>query len=548
MAKTMKALSLVVVFALLAAMAGCATATVNNTVAPSAPAATAAATAAPTQAPVESAPALPIVKNPVTFSLWINTSADIAKVLEGDMNKSEYYKELEKRTGVHIDFTNPAIGQEKESLNLLLASNNYPDFIQLDSGSNPYPGGLDKGIADGVVVKLNDLVEKFAPNYKKLIYSAPDITKGSITDEGNIAAFYATIPGDTQPSWMGPVVRQDWLDSLGLKTPETYDDWYTMLKAFKEQKGAVAPMMMFYTGFMPFDCFTSGYEVGSSFYQVDGKIKFGPVEAGYKAYLETMNKWYGEGLIDKDFATKKDFIPSATYTTTGKTGAWWDIYILLSVDKMQASDPNYRAVAVPSPAKTAGQQLHLRQTNVRVGNAHWVLTSQCKDQETAVKWIDYTYGPEGEMLAAYGIEGQTYKMTDGKPAFTEQMYKNPDGLSLSQAMIKYVKWPSGAMPYHWERELAGQPKDNLDCYDIWLKNNDGAYYLPPTTLTTDEGTEYAQIMGDINTYISEMNVKFIMGEEPLANYDSFVSRIKDMNIDRAIALQQAALDRYNARK
>jgi putative aldouronate transport system substrate-binding protein len=550
MFKTMKALSLVVAFALLTAMAGCATGTANNTAVSSAPVSTTVGTTStPTEAPVESVPALPIAKEPTTFSLWMSTSPDIAKILEGDMNNSEYYKELEKRTGVHINFINPSIGQEVDSLNLLLASNNYPDFIGLDSSGWTYPGGLDKGISDGVIVKLNDLVDKLAPNYKKLVYSAPDITKGSVTDEGNIAAFFATVPGDAQPSFMGPVVRKDWLDDLGLKTPETYDDWHTMLKAFKEQKGAVAPLMIFYNGFMPFNSFTAGYDVGSAFYQVDGKIKFGPLEPGYKDYLEMMSEWYAEGLVDKDFATKKDFLPSATYTTTGKAGAWCDIYIMLSVDKMQAADPNYRVVAVPSPAKTAGQQLHLRQTNVRVGTAHWVLTTQCKDPETAVRWIDYTYSPEGELLAGYGIGDQTYKLdADGKPQFTEIMYKNPDGLSLSQAMIKYVKWPSGAMPYHWERELAGQPQDNLDCYDIWLKNNDGAYFLPPTTLTSDEGAEYSQIMGDINTFISEMNVKFIMGDEPFTNYDAFVARIKEMNIDRAIALQQAALDRYNARK
>lgn len=495
-------------------------------------------------------PTLPIVSKPTTIKIWAPTSADITKTMK-NLGESEYYKELEKRTGVHVEFTHPAIGQEQASLNILIASGDYPDIVQLDTGGYPYPGGLDKGISDGVILKLNDLINKYAPNYNALVNSASDIKKGSITDTGNIGAFFGTTPKENQPAWYGMAVRQDWLDDLGLKTPVTYDDWEIMLKAFKDKKGATAPLMLNYTGFSNFDIFNAGFGVGAKFYQVDSKVKFGPMESGYKDYLTMMSKWYNEGLIDKDFTTKQDFVPSTTFTETGKTGAWNDIYYLLSVDKAQSKDTKYRAVAVPAPVKTVGEALHLRQTNVRVGNAHWVITKNCKDPVTAVKWLDYNYSPDGAMLAAYGIKDKTYTIgTDGKPAFNEFMTKNPDGLSLSQAMAKYVK-PSvngGGSEYHWERELVDQPKDNLDAPGIWGNNNDGSYYIPPTMFTTDEGTEYAQIMGDINTYISEMNVKFIMGQEPLTKYDNFVSRVKSMNIDKAIKLQQAALDRYNARK
>lgn len=37
---------------------------------------------------------------------------------------------------------------------------------------------------------------------------------------------------------MGPIVRKDWLDELGLDVPETIDDWEIMLKAFRDKKGA----------------------------------------------------------------------------------------------------------------------------------------------------------------------------------------------------------------------------------------------------------------------------------------------------------------------
>jgi putative aldouronate transport system substrate-binding protein len=54
-------------------------------------------------------------------------------------------------------------------------------------------------------------------------------------------------------------------------------------------------------------------------------------------------------------------------------------------------------------------------------------------------------------------------------------------------------------------------------------------------------------MSDIISYVDDMTVKFIMGNEPISGYDEFVSRIKTMGIDQIIKIQQKALDRYNKR-
>ena len=52
-------------------------------------------------------------------------------------------------------------------------------------------------------------------------------------------------------------------------------------------------------------------------------------------------------------------------------------------------------------------------------------------------------------------------------------------------------------------------------------------------------------MADINTYVSESYLKFLLGKQPISEFDNFVAIIKSLNIDRAIEIQQNALDRYN---
>ena len=44
-----------------------------------------------------------------------------------------------------------------------------------------------------------------------------------------------------------------------------------------------------------------------------------------------------------------------------------------------------------------------------------------------------------------------------------------------------------------------------------------------------------------------MVVKFITGQEPIENFDAFQARLRQMGIERAIEIEQAALDRFNAR-
>ena len=173
------------------------------------------------------------------------------------LSDSEYYKELERRTG-NVEFIHPPIGQQNDSFNLMVSSGNYPDIIEI---IHPYgymfPGGYDKAIEEGIILRLNELVDQYAPNYKKLLYINDQIRKESFTDSGNLPGFWSYHHG--AQLLMGMVVRKDWLDDLGMSEPVTYDDWYNMLKAFRDVKKAEVPMMLHFSGFNPMNI-EGGYD------------------------------------------------------------------------------------------------------------------------------------------------------------------------------------------------------------------------------------------------------------------------------------------------
>ncbi|MDR3121490.1 MAG: hypothetical protein LBU58_09205, partial [Clostridiales bacterium] len=82
--------------------------------------------------------------------------------------------------------------------------------------------------------------------------------------------------------------------------------------------------------------------------------------------------------------------------------------------------------------------------------------------------------------------------------------------------------------------------------EIWFKA-DNALLLPLLSLTEDESVEYANIMNEVTTLFDETFFKIVMGVESADNYSRFIETANQMGIDRAIAFQQAAYDRYLAR-
>ena len=54
----------------------------------------------------------------------------------------------------------------------------------------------------------------------------------------------------------------------------------------------------------------SAYRIGTSsgtfgaMYNDNGTVKYAPIEDGFKDYLEVMNRWYENGLIDADYPAR----------------------------------------------------------------------------------------------------------------------------------------------------------------------------------------------------------------------------------------------------
>ena len=104
--------------------------------------------------------------------------------------------------------------------------------------------------------------------------------------------------------------------------PETIDDWTEVLTAFKEQKGATAPL----TGVGLPQSFVGAFDVGYNWYIEGGQVQYGPLQSGYKEYLQTLNQWYESGLMDRDMASNQRDAGGCKITDGNRRCAFFKLY------------------------------------------------------------------------------------------------------------------------------------------------------------------------------------------------------------------------------
>lgn len=488
---------------------------------------------------------LPITEDDVTLVIWRSFNSSVIQGLD----ENEAIQEFEKRTGVKTEFVYPPVGQEEDNFNLRIASDDIPHIF---SDPPEYAGGYRKAVEDDIYLELTPYYDKdLMPNIKWLRENYEEIDRDIVDDDGGMYFFPMIDIVPTHP-WSGLWVRADWLEELGLDIPETIDDWEEMLKTMKEAKG-IAPLgfnIENYYGVRANYMFVAAYETGREWINKDGKAIYGPIEPGYKEFLTKMNEWYEAGLIDPDFATRDNDSYHANIAN-GNVGAAGMAYgeVGQMTKTGRETDPNFELKPVVQPISYDGQEIHLRQNNSIVRDGREFLTTRVLDDdidEIAVAWKDYWYSQDGGDLCSYGPEGISYEWNeDGEYEWIYPELDNDEGLDF-WSLYSMFKLGDGwghlrnSAAYEFEPEVH-------ESIETWSTQK--ADWVMPENVshTTEEAKELANIMVDINTYRDEMTLKFIMGQEPISKFDDFVATIKGMNIDRAIEIKNAALERYNNR-
>ena len=463
------------------------------------------------------------------------------------------YKEAENRTGVKMEYQGLSTSASAEQFNVMIASGAYPDLIGW--GLN-YATGDDSAVDEDIYLDLKEYIPQYAPNYFKILGTDDVLLDTALTDSGYITAFAAVVTEESLGK-AGLVIRTDLLDKLGLDKPYTIDEYENVLAAFKDE-GLEQPLMMLAPGAIQDNWLAAAFDVAAfcnSFpmsvaptFVKDGEIKFGPLEDGFKDYLELVRSWYEAGYIDSDFISKNANWNSPDYAnaiTGGNAGIFYADQGNLG-GYQEASEVEGFAIEATYDMHADKDSVNhfLSKSNKAVGNGFHV-TSNCENVELACRWGDWWYSEEGSLLANYGVEGVSFDYIDGVPTLNETVTDAPEG--MRDALLIYCSNNTICCVIDNNAVTSGYSQLDKDAPEIWAEGMDDAYVIPSTvSLSAEENTEAMSIYTDIQTLCMESIAKFINGDKPLDEYDQFKADIEAMNIQGYLDIYQEAYDRAMA--
>lgn len=516
--KKRKALGLVWMVSLVILLAACSSAGTNS----------GQGGAAPAQGDKKSEPAAadkgaPSKMYDISFLNFAYTIFPPAEGKGVDAIKEKFHANIKSQFILQSDF--------KNKLNVIMASGDMPDVVAIDNPDSNYY----KWAKQGAFLPLDDYIDK---------YETFKIVPKTIYDQFRVNGHIYSIPMYSPTYTFSGLIRQDWLDKLGLKMPTSYEELLNVAIAFTKNDpdgNGKNDTYGFALGkdISPDHMMGAYWSTGWYHKDKDGNYIPGIISPGRKEVIDTLAKAYAQGGVTKDFAVlnwaqvNKEFYSGKAGIFIGTpSGMVEDYYLgLLKVN------PEAKLSPIPFFKAPDGSQGGLK------GRGFFglsTLSAKLKDQPDKVKKIleimDYgrkfipvdERNPQNERYDwLMGHVGAGYDMVNGKPV------SKPDSEALTpiQYMLQrhefWKPWAPNNDANQFSKAAYNSPemeKFIASIEEMERNYNKTPYDDPSNSVYSDtQATKGA----DLDKYIRGEQTKMISGQRPVSDWDKMVQEWKD---------------------
>ena len=503
----------------------------------------------------------------VTLTWWIVGGTD--EYYQHYWSEMASWKELQERTGINVKFQ---VAINYEAYLPMMSAKTYPHIITAGNLSK-YPGRMAALHDDGISIALNDYMDEYMPNFKEIVEEYPQIGQ-DLRLNGGVYTFLSTlydVNDDAQralTSKIGPMIREDWLENVGMDVPTNMEEWYKVLKAFKLQD----PNGNGEQDEEPFIACSSGWKFFLPAYGIDDDpsimkdengseyVVLGYMTDNYKEYLTEMNKWYTEGLLYNMFEGTS--VEKMNERVTQNFAGSWKGYVnhideTISdsfINLLREKAPDVSITAAPWPETADGYQWCFSDISSFHADTTVITDNAVKDgvDEAAAYFLDYLLSEEGSTLLTWGIEGESYEVVGGEKQLMSGMNDMVDFYGKKIAKINtYADNLTVAFPARAdivaEFVFAQKSDEYKEASYTWAKGDTSYKMLAPCQLSTELEAEADTIQEDMKNYMSKMRHRFVTGRIPLTEYDTYVEQVKLLGGDKFEEIWQTAYDEYLTR-
>lgn len=488
----------------------------------------------------------------------------IAKQL--DENAGKYGEGEDINKNPMVDLAVEKLGIKMETTLLGGDAGNYDTKLRLAlTGSEELPDVFPvygtQMIADmiesGQVKAIDDDIEKYMPERLKEIYNKYPETFYPVTKDGKTYGI-ACAPALTEGEVM--IIRQDWLDALGLKAPTNMDEFETVIKAFTEDdpdgNGAqdtygftYAGDSIYNTGWVadPVELFSanSGKNIPGMWQEDEnGNLVYGSVCEGNKKTLERMAKWHANGWIFQEAAATGAWDAMMQFTE-GKAGIFigrpWAIGSVRDVTTVQ---PGAVIAAYPNILQDNGECTY----QTAQTNDGWLMFSKDFDgMEAFFTYYDWLYDEAfgtGDFKYGY-LENYDYDMVGDEVVFDPASFdppvtdpfapgkstvlKNTPALDTMQA---YADAKAGKCETGAQIKAAADFKVVSDMAEGYALANEHREELIPNLFNAEPTDTMKKCWEQLQTMEKQVYTNIIYGKEPVEAFDKFVEDWKAQGGDQ----------------
>ena len=514
----------------------------------------------------EVAPAgvLPIVAEPITMSIFMRKHpwGDI----EYENNRAIAW--FEDRTNIMLDVV-LTVGEENVQRDLLLNSGDYPEMLIAANFSNL--DIMNFGLSQQVLLPLNELIDEYGFEIKRVFEEIPTFRADVTAPDGNIYG----LPGVEQcyhcqgapKLWL----NHAWLEKLGLDTPTTTEEFYQVLKAFKEgdPNGNGEADEIPLTGCIntwlaePERFLMNAFIYNDSAHYLlieDGVIDTAANKPEYRDGLRYIRRLYREGLIDSAAFTQgiDQLQQIGQNPGTVIMGAFTAGHVAMSIDLEDAERTRmYRAT--PPLEGPNGVRWGTFSDMSRFEGASAAITDKASNPAAVFRFLDFMFSLEATLTNAFGLEGEDWRPGEpgeldllGRPAkFTTLGIYSEVG---TEANYNRISNSPHYLPFDLYMSWAAPNRDIFDpgsgSYELRLYEATRKYEpfwpdetVPPLFFEPEAAAEMAQLKTNIVSYVNQSTVRFITGDLDLeSDWDGYVKGLENLGLARYLELYQTTYD------
>ncbi|MEI2397081.1 ABC transporter substrate-binding protein [Paenibacillus phytohabitans] len=354
---------------------------------------------------------------PVTFTFFGADASPNWNKMQDDIGK-----EITAKTGVTLNAEfDVGSGGGQDKISMMAASGDYPELIYAK-------GELGKLVDAEAVLDLTDLIDKYAPNIKKVMGDNMNRMKYS-NDNQAIYSIPTNVGVDNQnfDATNGFQIQHRVLKELGYPEVKTVQDYENVLKEYAAKHPTTdgqptIPMTVNADGWKVMITVTNQGDVTTGGTN-DGEYYVNPEtyetmlhykKPEEKEYFRWLNHMYNEGLLDKDSFVQKDDQYKAKIASgrvLGLTSVEWEYQDAENALKAAGKDEyTYAHFPVTLSEKYKDHAMQ----SVGVDGYGISITTACKDPVRAIKFLDWLSSEEGQVLRNWGIEGKQYNVDNGQ--------------------------------------------------------------------------------------------------------------------------------------